>query len=513
MPKVYQLGVKGAVDNNRRKPGHHQHQQQAARARGSNNYRTYNLTTGQYEGPEAPRSVNEEEAALQTAIAESLAQSKRHLESISYGTTAASSARSPVVAKKTANTAPALLAALPPPALPVVSAGAEDLLDLLAEPMDAPAFAGSTAPAIMAQDPVGNPFDQDFGAVAAAAPQGHDPFAIHIQQAPAAPSAADSILSVYGAAPVHDPFAPQHVAPAAAVVAESNPFDAPTTTVQPAVAPTATATTSVDPFALSPQPAQQQQYIPQQQLQTNFAMPAEAAPVQAPAPAQPTNFFNTPPLQPAPVPSVVVFEQQVADPNVDLISQGLNSLVNLTDLSSPVAGGGNNNEQYNPFDLSSNSNSYSNINTSIGIDPNAPKPSLGEIQKTKAVSSSSNPKESIMKSPPGAAANGTTTTTSMVLHAGQQQGNFSGYGTANSNYGPPPLIQQQQGFSVGGAMYGGQQQQQQQISPMMAPPLYGQQQHAPTSMNNMNAGGNMYASPPAVHQQQQQYAYPPQQQY
>eukprot|EP00816_Leptocylindrus_hargravesii_P010359 CAMPEP_0196823066 /NCGR_PEP_ID=MMETSP1362-20130617/85984_1 /TAXON_ID=163516 /ORGANISM="Leptocylindrus danicus, Strain CCMP1856" /LENGTH=131 /DNA_ID=CAMNT_0042202807 /DNA_START=32 /DNA_END=423 /DNA_ORIENTATION=+ len=87
MPKVYQLGVAGALHANRT-PGNR------------SNYRTYNLTTGRYEGPDAPRNVDEEEAALQSAIAASLAESKRHLESISYGTTTASSARSPVVSNK-----------------------------------------------------------------------------------------------------------------------------------------------------------------------------------------------------------------------------------------------------------------------------------------------------------------------------------------------------------------------------------------------------------------------------
>eukprot|EP00814_Leptocylindrus_danicus_P003973 CAMPEP_0116030362 /NCGR_PEP_ID=MMETSP0321-20121206/16808_1 /TAXON_ID=163516 /ORGANISM="Leptocylindrus danicus var. danicus, Strain B650" /LENGTH=494 /DNA_ID=CAMNT_0003505151 /DNA_START=212 /DNA_END=1693 /DNA_ORIENTATION=+ len=456
MPKVYQLGVAGALNN--RKPGHR------------SNYRTYNLTTGRYEGPDEPRNVDEEEAALQSAIAASLAESKRHLESTSYGTTAASSARSPVVSN-TNNTNKTVVAntneAPAPPALPTVSAGAEDLLDLLAEP-SVPAAAGP------------DQFQQYHQ-------YSNDPF---------------GITAPPPAAPIQTQQQPDTAAPAQY---SNDPFSDSSNPAPPAPSATQQQQPTVDPFAAAPQ--ENQQYMPQ--LQTNFAMPvppAEAAPVVAGQPPSSTDLTFTAPLE---AQTQQQQEQQQQDSNVDLISQGLESLVNLTDLKSPgtaaVAASGN---TYNPFDLSMNASS---TNAAFTSDPNAPQPSLGEIQKIKSSGASNAQKEPIMKSPPGVVV---TANTSLVLHAGQQQGNYGGY----ANYGAPPPIQQR-GFGVGAmsqqqpAMYGGQQQQM--SSPMMSSPSYGptmtqpQQQVPPM---NMNGGGGMYAGqPPPVmqQQQQQQFAYPP----
>ena len=112
MPKVYELGIQGYQPKGNFSGGYG-----GPPSTGRPPNRSYNLTTGRYEGPDVPRNSHEEEAALQEAIAKSLEDSKRHLGSGGYG------APAPAFASQGG----------PPPnyGRPVVSKGAEDLLDLL----------------------------------------------------------------------------------------------------------------------------------------------------------------------------------------------------------------------------------------------------------------------------------------------------------------------------------------------------------------------------------------------
>ena len=111
MPKVYELGVQGyqPKGNFAGGPGGN------APSSSTRAQRPYNLSTGRYQGPEVPRDTREEEAALQQAIAKSLEDSKRHLGN-SGGYVAAP---------------PAFVSQGRATGRPVVSRGAEDLLDLL----------------------------------------------------------------------------------------------------------------------------------------------------------------------------------------------------------------------------------------------------------------------------------------------------------------------------------------------------------------------------------------------
>lgn len=207
-------------------------------------------------------------------------------------------------------------------------------------------------------------------------------------------------------------------------------------------------------FAQPPPAATYAQTAPQPNYYQN------SAPVAPPNLTVDTGVPATEPTQPSPVvqedPPIVLAPEPASDP-VDEVTKGLNSLVNLTDLSSPA----NNSSSYNPFDLSGK---IPETKSSLG-----PAPTLSEIQKTSKTQS----KGPVMKAPPPQQG-------AMVPHAQQ-----SGYGGYNNSY--PPPVGQQTGFGVGAqqmvsptASYGQQQPMMSpaygQQQPMMSP-TYGQQQH------------------------------------
>jgi len=449
MPKVYELGVKGDHSAVARQPGIT-----------AGDTRTYDLKTGQY--TDAPRTAQEEEAALQAAIQASLEESKQFVEGKTpvrpaitdgddHSRTIMTSASTPVEA---------------------------DLLDFMSETAGAhSAIEYESIVKTSSFDPNSHHYDMFSGT---------DSFAVQpYQHSNDAPQQAYNNYSVDSVSP------PNYAAPGpfgahSGYPSQATPLGgyAPSPQRTPQVPSAHNAFQPIppgDPFAPAPVPA----YKPTYKDVSNSILGAYSASenttgashyevhqqeANEPGGEDESDFFYGD-NKPAPVTAKSTPKKKPDD----LLSK----LVNFDDLNSaPV-------QQMSKLTLSMSSDSgisnKSKGKPSLGANPNQ---TLGDLAAKKK------PATSVMNAPvpaPGA----------MVMHAAHQNGNY-GY-----NSGPPP-IQKQHGFGVGATMsygpgvantqppaYGGGYQQPPQ--PMHStPPIMHQQQFQPMPQQSQQPGMQQY---------------------